>query len=125
MTDVNKAIELNSDEPVFYFNRGNVHYDLNMYDEAHNDYDTAIEIEPKNPRYWHSKGLAYQKTEQPELVEMAIKMYKQALTLDKKYFGSRFHLGMMYHQNKQFHEALAAYSEVLKNYNNDKEIYIR
>ena len=31
-----------------------------MYDEAHADYDFVLELEPMNPKLWHSKGLAFQ-----------------------------------------------------------------
>jgi len=27
---------------------------------AHADYDKAISIAPNNPKFWHSKGLAYE-----------------------------------------------------------------
>jgi hypothetical protein len=29
------------------------------YIKAHEDYDTAISIAPRNAKLWHSKGLAY------------------------------------------------------------------
>lgn len=49
MNDLNKAIELNYRDPIFYFNRGNVFYQKKEFEKAHNDYDRAIEIEPNNP----------------------------------------------------------------------------
>jgi len=30
-----------------------------MFDEAHDDYDLAIELDPNNAKLWHSKGLTY------------------------------------------------------------------
>ena len=82
-------------------------------------------MEPNNPRFWHSKGLAYEDVDEEGNVEQAIRMYKQALLIDDKYFGSRFHLGQMYHVSKQYHEALACFTSVLQNYSKDKEIFIR
>ena len=50
-----------------------------MYNEAHEDYDKAISINPKNPEYWHNKGLAIQDTKDPKLYEKAVEMFKKAI----------------------------------------------
>lgn len=54
-------------DPTIYFNRGNAYLNskpVQMFNEAHDDYDKALAIEPKNPKtaakLFHSKGLAYQ-----------------------------------------------------------------
>ena len=67
---------------------------------AHIDYDKAISIAPNNPKFWHSKGLAYEgksnediKKQDQTLQEKAIEMYKQALALSENFISSRFHLG--------------------------------
>jgi|JI10StandDraft_1071094.scaffolds.fasta_scaffold389377_2 tetratricopeptide (TPR) repeat protein len=54
------AIDKNDQDPFFYFNRGNVYLNLGQYDEAHEDYDRAIGLSPNNPKFYHSKGLAYE-----------------------------------------------------------------
>jgi tetratricopeptide (TPR) repeat protein len=125
LNDLNKAISLNGAEPVYYFNRGNVYYDLHDFEKAHEDYDQAIELEPHNPRFWHSKGLAYEGVDAEGNVEQAIRMYKQALLIDEKYFGSRYHLGLMFHLNRQYHDALACFTSVISNYSKDKDIFIK
>jgi Flp pilus assembly protein TadD len=33
---------------------------LGKYEEAHVDYDKAIQLSPNNPKFYHSKGLAYE-----------------------------------------------------------------
>lgn len=80
---------------------------------AHRDYDKAIDLNPENPKFYHSKGLAYEGTKNPELYERAIEMYKKALSYSENYLTSRFHLGGMYHRLNMFHEALQCYSAVL------------
>ncbi|MBL4855415.1 MAG: tetratricopeptide repeat protein [Idiomarina sp.] len=60
MKNYNLAIEKNKDDPFFYFNRGNVYLNLGKYEEAHRDYDEAIALSPNNPKFYHSKGLAYE-----------------------------------------------------------------
>lgn len=81
------------------------------FESAHADYDRAISIQPSNPKFWHSKGLAYEGKALEDqkkvsvnhdmilsLQEKSIEMYKQALALSENFISSRFHLGLMYHR---------------------------
>ena len=43
-----------------YFNRGNVKLNQELFDEAHADFERAIQIEERNAKFYHAKGLAYQ-----------------------------------------------------------------
>jgi Tfp pilus assembly protein PilF len=58
--DFDEAIKKQPDDPLVYFNRGNVYLNQGDYDQAHADFDTAISKEPKNSKFWHAKGLAYE-----------------------------------------------------------------
>jgi tetratricopeptide (TPR) repeat protein len=49
---------------------------LREIDRAHEDFDRAIKIMPNNPKFYHSKGLAYEDTKD---YEQAINMFKKAL----------------------------------------------
>lgn len=40
-------------------------------------------------------------------------MYWKAIEQKDEYFASRFHLGIMYHKNLQFDDALLCFSQVL------------
>lgn len=67
LNDFNKAINLDDSDPTIYFNRGNAYLNSKpeqLFDLAHQDYDKALSIEPKNlktaAKLFHSKGLAYQ-----------------------------------------------------------------
>lgn len=122
--DFDDAINLNDKEAIYYFNRGNVAYDQKKYEEAHQDYDCAIELQPSDPRFYHSKGLAYESTESDEDFDAAIENYKKAIELDETFFGARFHLGIMYHKNYQFKDALSWFSTVLTYYSTDKKIFV-
>jgi tetratricopeptide (TPR) repeat protein len=53
------------------------------FEKAHQDYDKAINLSPQNPKFWHSKGLAYEGRDDSSFYEEAIKMYKQALSICK------------------------------------------
>ena len=89
------------------------------------DYDRALDLENNNPRFWHSKGLAYEGRADDESVSLAIQMYRNALERDPKYFGSRFHLGCMLHKANEFQEALQCFTAVIGEYAKDKEIFIK
>ena len=43
-----------------YFNRGNVRLNEENFELAHQDFESAIEREDKNAKFYHAKGLAYQ-----------------------------------------------------------------
>lgn len=60
--DFDKAIDKDPNDPIIYFNRGNVFLNWKpeeQFELAHQDYDTAINIDPNNAKLWHSKGLAF------------------------------------------------------------------
>jgi len=61
---------------------------MQEFEKAHNDYDKAIELEPNNPRFWHSKGLAFEGVDAEGNIQQAIRMYKQSLLIDSNYFGA-------------------------------------
>ena len=61
--DFDMAIDIDPNDPMFYFNRGNVYLNWKpeqQFELAHQDYDTALSIDPNNAKLWHSKALAFQ-----------------------------------------------------------------
>lgn len=72
---------------------------MSEYEQAQEDFDRAIEISEDNPKFWHSKGLAYVKQKE---YENAIEMFKQALKISDSYVASYYHLGLMNHQTNRF-----------------------
>ncbi len=54
------AISKDDQEPLFYYQRGNVYLNKGNFIEAHNDYDRALDLDEKNPKFWLSKGLAFE-----------------------------------------------------------------
>lgn len=37
------------DDPTFYYQRGNVYLKMKAYEESHDDYDIAINLDNNNP----------------------------------------------------------------------------
>jgi tetratricopeptide (TPR) repeat protein len=55
----NNALGCNPNEPVYYFNRGNVYLNSKNFEEAHKDFDRALGIKNDNPKFYHAKGLCF------------------------------------------------------------------
>ena len=58
--DYDEAIKLNPHNADNYFNRGNVFLNQSAFEEAHDDFNTAIDLENTNAKFYHAKGLAFQ-----------------------------------------------------------------
>src|SRR5437899_606035 len=63
------------------------------YPEAVTQLERATQLLPKKAQAWNYLGLAYHANSQPLL---AIRAYRQALTLDNKLSAARFNLGCLY-----------------------------
>ncbi len=51
-----QAIELKPDYANAYFNRGELHFELEQYRQAVDDYGRAIELDSQDPQYFNSRG---------------------------------------------------------------------
>lgn len=62
LIEYNKALSLDQKDARTLFNRGNTYLALQKIEQAHADFDLAINLMPTNAKFYHSKGLAYQDT---------------------------------------------------------------
>ena len=88
--------------------------------DAHLDFDAAIALNPSNPKFYHSKGLAYQDVGD---FENAIVFFKEALVIQEDHVPSIYHLGLMQHKNGDLTDALESFTGVLKAIGNDRLVY--
>lgn len=69
---------------------------------AHDDFDKALSIDQKNPKFWHAKGLTFQaqadeldpitaKVEWKSFIEDAIDMFDHAQETGETFYAARFH----------------------------------
>lgn len=87
--DFAKAIELDPDNPLPPYNRGNLYLDTGNYDQAIADFTRAIEIEPLFALAHYNRGLAYEKAGN----RLAAKAdYQQTLALDPSDKQAKDHL---------------------------------
>src|SRR5580704_2638576 len=61
MTDYDRAVLLDPQNPHAYVGRGNVYDDLGDRDHAIADYDRAIELDPDNANVFYNRGLTYRR----------------------------------------------------------------
>jgi len=120
-----EAIKLNDSNADNYFNLANVHQHMKDYEEAHRNFDAAIQREDRNAKYCHGRGLCFQeeaeeiaKNPDPNLsnesnkqmenakVARAIEYFQAAIHYCSTFASSMFHLGLMYRRVGAFREAL-------------------
>jgi len=78
----NEAIELNPQEPRFYFNRGNVFYGQGSFDRAIEEFNRSIQLNPNNnDKAYYNRGRAYCEIEQ---YEKAIADYTHSIDYNSK-----------------------------------------
>ena len=75
LKDYDKAIELNTENPNVYGQRGHVHRLLGQYQDAIKDYDKHIELDASDPWPHHYKGMTYRDLEQYELAIQSWERY--------------------------------------------------
>jgi len=85
----NEAIELNCQEPRFYFNKGNVYYEQGYFVKAIEEYNQSINLNQKNnDKAYYNRGRAYCELEQ---YEKAIEDYTLSIQYnpvnEKAYFN--------------------------------------
>ncbi len=79
LADYSKSIEIDSNFYFGYYNRGNVFYDLKMYNKAINDYSKTVQLNSKYVNAYVNRGLCFLETKQ---YDKAINDFQYALKLD-------------------------------------------
>ena len=61
LADYNKSLEMKTDNPAAYLNRGKAHYNLKSYDLSVKDFDKAVELNPKDSIAFLNRGVSHEK----------------------------------------------------------------
>jgi len=88
----------------FYFIREQAEMQCRMYQQAINDINKAIEMEPKNVEYWAEKGSVHLRVNQPD---DAMKALNKAIELDAKNAAAYRMLGYCQIQQGKKKEGMA------------------
>ena len=106
-----KAIELKSDLPEAYINRGNVYAKKSDFDSAIKGYNMGITLNPNYAESYYNRGLAYNGKSE---FDRAIKDFDMAIKLDPDYVGAYSDRGLAYAGKGDFDRAIEDYNMAIK-----------
>ena len=107
-----KAVELQPDFIVAYYNLGNVYYNLERYHEARTFYQYAIELEPHHVDAWINLGNTHTQLKE---YQRALDEFAYAQNLDSENV-------LLYYNRANVYRAMKLYNEALENFNKAIEL---
>jgi tetratricopeptide (TPR) repeat protein len=107
----NTALELKSDYPDAWNNRGVSLHKLGQYEEAIASYDTALELKSDYPDVRNNRGVSLHKLGQ---YEEAIASYDKVLELNSNDSKTWFNRGISLSSLKRYEEAIYSYDKSLE-----------
>ncbi|MGB3208718.1 MAG: tetratricopeptide repeat protein [Crinalium sp.] len=106
---ITEAIQI-SPRAVFYYNRGIVYAYQKQWQQAINDYNQAIKIDPQLAYAYNGRGTVYAYQKQ---WQQAINDYNQAIKIDPQLAYVYKNRGVVYHAQENFSAALSDYNKAL------------
>lgn len=99
-----KQLEVNP-ESIWYLHRGLLYSELNFYNEAREDYEKAIELDPKDPNAYNNLGLVYEREGNNKLALEYYKMAIERMEEDPKSLYYR-NISNLYSRLKEYEKAI-------------------
>jgi tetratricopeptide (TPR) repeat protein len=96
--------------PIAYNNRGVERRKKGQLDLALQDYTRAIELDPKNAKFYTNRGIAFGETGQ---MRLALEDIDRALSLDPDYADAYTSRGLVFAETGQFDQAIQDYTRAL------------
>ena len=106
-----KAIELKSDFPDAYMNRGIIYAAKSDFDRAIEDYNMAIKLKPDHAGAYNNRGLAY---DDKGDFDRAIEDYNKAIQLMPEFVEAYNNRGASYHKKGDFDRAIENYNKAIQ-----------
>ena len=106
-----KAIELKSDFPEAYYNRGNAYSEIGALDLAIGDYNIALALNPNDFEYYNNRGNVYAKKGD---FDKAIKDYDTTIHLNSNYMEAYNNRGITYAEKGDFDKAIKDYRKAIE-----------
>ena len=106
-----KAIELKSDLPEAYINRGNVYAKKSDFDSAIKDYNMGIKLNPNYAESYYNRGLAYNGKSD---FDRAIEDFDMAIKLKTDFTGAYNDRGLAYAGKGDFDRAIEDFDMAIK-----------
>jgi len=120
-----KALELNSNDPAVYNNLANIYGHIGPVKKAFEFYAKAIELRPLEPVYYHNFGttvylfrkdaMEFYKIDEQQVFDKALELYSKALKLDPTNFPLASDVAQTYYGIKPWRteDALKAWTNTL------------
>jgi tetratricopeptide (TPR) repeat protein len=90
-----------------YSNRGLVYYNQGNLEQALDDFNLALQLDPKDAYAYNNRGKVYSDQRQ---FNQALADYNKAIQLDPKYAAAYFNRAKLYSDQRQFNQALADFN---------------
>ena len=97
-------------DPIFYNNRGEVYLREGKFDEAIDDFNTAIEIQPEFVAAYNNRGLAYGRKGENDL---AINDFNTAIELQPEFAEAYNNRANVYDDKDDFEKAIADFNTAI------------
>lgn len=108
---LDKVLEINSNVPGTWINKGYALYSLNRLPEAISCYDCALKIDKQCIEAWNGKGMALKDLNN---FQGAIECYDEALSIDSRSFITLHNKAFILAELKRYDDALRYCESVLK-----------
>lgn len=116
----NRAVELDENNAVAYYNRGCVFSRQKEYNKAIADYSKAIELDKNYVNAYYGRGIVY--GEQGKY-DKAIEDYSRTIELDKNYAYAYNNRGIVFYEQREYEKAIEDYSKAIELDENDAVAY--
>ncbi len=120
ISELDKAIQVNPNNPMLYLNRGYVRHVLNDLAGAMEDYNQAIKANPKCAEAYNNRGVLKISLND---INGAIEDYAAALTINKRYSDVYYNRGNLKYMLNDNEGALADYNKAIELNPKDSEAY--
>jgi len=97
--------------PNYYFEVGNIYFNLSKYDEALKAYDKAIKIKPDDAKAWNNKGVTLDNLGR---YDEEFKAYDKAIKINPDYADAWYNKGVTLGNLGRYDEALKAYDKAIE-----------
>jgi len=105
-----QSLEINSNQPATYNNRGIALYYLNRHEEALASYQHAISLNPDYAQAYNNQGIVLNDMQRPD---EALVSYERAISLKPDYAEAYYNRGIALNNLKQLDETLASYERAI------------
>ena len=111
LSNLSRAIELNSKFDLAYNNRANAYTHLEQYDQAISDYNEAIELNPDYALSYSNRGDSFRLSKQ---YSKAISDCNKAIELDPNLPDAYYNRGNIYYELGQHDKTIIDFNEAIK-----------